>query len=141
MELREVKHDDYVKGHLMLYQQLTTIEPSTMDYFQYRNFVDTLNENHKIFVIEFREKIIGSVTVLIEHKLIHNFGKVAHIEDLVVDTRFRGHKLGQKLIEQAKEYAKEQNCYKILLDCKEELVSYYNKCGFQNKGSQMTIYT
>lgn len=141
MELREVKHDDYVKGHLMLYQQLTTIEPSTMDFYQYRNFIDSLNENHKVFVIEFREKIVGSITVFIENKLIHNFGKVAHIEDLVVDTRFRGHKLGKKLVEQATIYAKEQSCYKILLDCKEELIPFYNKCGFENKGSQMVIYT
>ena len=50
------------------------------------------------------KKIVGSITVLIEEKLIHNFGKVAHIEDVVVDESMRGFGLGKKLLEIAESF-------------------------------------
>ena len=35
---------------------------------------------------------------------------------------------------------KENNCYKVILDCDERLVNYYGKYGFINKGKYMGLY-
>ena len=48
-------------------------------------------------------------------KIIHNISNVCHIEDVVIDNNYRGKNLGTKLIEYAKEYAKMEKCYKIIL--------------------------
>ena len=43
-------------------------------------------------------KIVGSTTLLIETKFIHNGGKVGHIEDVVVDKEHQGKGIGEKII-------------------------------------------
>ena len=39
--------------------------------------------NSRIFVALIDNKIVGSITTIIEYKFIHNGGKVCHIEDVV----------------------------------------------------------
>ena len=45
------------------------------------------------------QKVIASGTVFVEEKLIRNYGKVGHIEDIVVSSKYRGYGLGKKMIE------------------------------------------
>ena len=84
--------------------------------------------------------IIGAVSALYERKMIHNSGIVCHIEDLVVHNDHRNKGIGTKLINVIFEKAKMQNCYKIILNCTEELKSYYEKQGFESKNIQMSYY-
>ena len=65
---------------------------------------------------------------------------LGHIEDIVVDTKYRGMGLGKKIITHLTERAKELECYKIILDCAEKNTEFYQKCGFSIKGIQMSIY-
>ena len=32
------------------------------------------------------------------------------------------------------------NCYKIILDCSDKNVAFYQKCGYIRKGAQMAMY-
>lgn len=135
---------DYINNmypnYFDLLKQLTTINPKNITNQDFDNFVDNLNENHFVKVIKYKhtEQIIGSITVLKEQKLIHDLGKVAHIEDVVVDKYMRGYGLGKKLIEVAVKEC--QDCYKIILDCNDENVEFYKKCGFEWKGNQLAMY-
>ena len=97
--------------------------------------------NHLIYICKniYTEKLVGIVTIFVERKLIHNLGKVAHIEDLVVDKDERGKNVAQKLINKCIEYAKSQNCYKIILNCNENLIKFYEKNNFYNAGYQMRM--
>jgi glucosamine-phosphate N-acetyltransferase len=79
-------------------------------------------------------EIVGCITILIEPKIIHDSGKVAHIEDVVVDEKWRGKGIGKRMIEWAVNKAKSEGCYKVILDCDESNVSFYEKCGFKPKG-------
>lgn len=138
--IRKVEINDYHKGHLELYKNLSIIEPEKISFYQYVKFIANLNNNHYIFVIEKNNKIIASITLLIECKLIHNFGKVCHIEDVVVLSTYQKQGLGKKLIEYAIDFAKKNDCYKIILNCSDENILFYNKCGFNNNGNQLFIY-
>ena len=96
--------------------------------------------NYKIFVCEINLKIVGMATCFIEDKLIHNFGKVGHIEDVIVDKKIRKCGIGKKIINACIDHAKNNNCYKIILDCLKHNIGFYEKCGFENKGCFMSIY-
>ena len=75
------------------------------------------NPDHIIHVAEINGKIVGSTTLLIEQKFIHDGGKVGHIEDVVVSKEFEGKGIGMKLVISLLEKAKVMSCYKIILDC------------------------
>lgn len=140
--LRPLELSDYHKQYLQLLRLLTFLEPDKISESDFQEFVDSLSENHQIWVMEdcITNKIVGTVTILIEPKLIHNFGKVCHIEDVVVDTSVRGQNIGKKLIQKACEIALENQCYKTILDCEPKNDVFYEKCGFVKKGSQMALY-
>jgi glucosamine-phosphate N-acetyltransferase len=66
--------------------------------------------------------------------------KVGHIEDIVVDKELNGKGIGKQLINELSEYAKNNGCYKVILDCKEDISLFYEKCGFVKKERQMSKY-
>ena len=87
-----------------------------------------------------KEKIVACGSVFIEDKIIHNLSKCAHIEDIVVDPSYRGLRLGFYVIDKLKKVAMQFNCYKIILDCSEKNVKFYEKCEFERVGVQMAKY-
>lgn len=91
-------------------------------------------------VIELDNEILGCGTLLIEPKLIHNLSLVGHIEDIVIDNRYTNNGLGYKIISFLIEYCSNIGCYKVILDCKKELVNFYKKNGFVESNIGMSIY-
>ena len=49
-------------------------------------------------------------------------------------------KLGKKLINYAVELCKNNGCYRLILDYSNENVKFYEKCNFQHKGNEMSLY-
>ena len=122
-----------------LYSTLTTA-PSITDN-DFNTFLNLLNPNEKIFVMtNTNNTLLGVGTIIIENKLIHGISKVGHIEDIVISPNHRGEGYGKLLIEYLTKIAKEQNCYKIILNCKEQLEGFYTKCGFEKKNIEMSKY-
>jgi len=95
------------------------------------------NPDHIIHVAEINGKIVGSTTLLIEQKFIHDGGKVGHIEDVVVSKEYEGRGIGIKLVTSLLQVANTKNCYKTILDCKDELVPFYERIGFKQESNQM----
>ena len=139
--IREIYEDDYYKKHLELYKESFSIEPNLIHIDDYRNYIQKQKENdYYIFVMEENNIIIGSATCFIETKLIHTFGKVAHVEDVIISQHHQGKGLGKKIIEHCICFAEESNCYKIILDCDNNNVAFYSKSKFQRKGNMMVKY-
>jgi glucosamine-phosphate N-acetyltransferase len=93
---------------------------------------------YKIFVAVKKDgEIIGSNTLLIEQKFIHNGGKVGHIEDVVTKKGYEGMGIGTALVRGSLEFAKQMKCYKVILDCSEENMPFYKKIGFKEYGISM----
>ncbi len=57
-----------------------------------------------------------------------------------MDAAARGRRLGARLIEAAADAAKAAGCYKVILDCSESNVAFYEKCGLTRKEVQMVRY-
>lgn len=85
-------------------------------------------------------EIIGSGTVIIEPKIIRGGKSVAHIEDIVVKSNWRGKKISQIILNELKNFAKLSNCYKVILDCDIQVSGVYKSNGFEIKGLQMGEY-
>ncbi len=95
------------------------------------------NPNHLVFVVILDDKVVGSTTLLIEPKFIHQGGNVGHIEDVVIAKEFQGSGIGEKLINFVLEYAKKNDCYKTILDCSDDLKPFYEKIGFRKHSNCM----
>ena len=85
-------------------------------------------------------EIIGSITIFIEPKIIHNLSYVAHIEDVIVNSAYRSQGIGKILMNKAISIAKDFNCYKIILDCCQDNIEFYKKFNFNIKEIQMALY-
>lgn len=134
----DVDYRDYCK----LLNQLSRIDYDTISEKDFNNHLKKIKSNdyHKIIVAKNNGIIIGSITVLIEPKFIHDLSYVAHIEDVVVDIEYRSNGVGSLLVKKALEIANQYNCYKIILDCSEKNIEFYKKNGFTKNQSQMALY-
>lgn len=140
MIFRHIESNDYYKDYLTLLKQLTIVEKKKINFIQFKNFVNNLSNKHIIIIIEDNNKIIGSGTLLIENKVIHNMGLVAHIEDIVIHNNYKKQGLGKKIIDELINISIQSNCYKIILDCNEKNVNFYQNSGFKQKEIQMVKY-
>tara|TARA_Y100000590_G_scaffold461745_1_gene624044 strand:- start:2840 stop:3274 length:435 start_codon:yes stop_codon:yes gene_type:complete len=137
VKIREIVESDIENGFLESLDNLRTA--SNLDR---ETAVDILkkiirNPDHVIHVAEINSKIVGSTTLFIEQKFIHDGGKVGHIEDVVVSKEFEGREIGMKLVISLLEKAKIMNCYKTILDCNDELIPFYERIGFKKEANQM----
>jgi glucosamine-phosphate N-acetyltransferase len=138
--IRLLEENDYQKGFLSLLSQLSEVGDVTESQFVQRlREMKQCKDTYYIFVIEDLEKkrIVGCATLFIEVKFLHNCSSVGHIEDVVVDSSYRGKQLGQKIISACKQLSAEKGCYKVILDCAEKVVSFYEGCEFERKGALM----
>ena len=107
---------------------------------QYMKFLEN-EKNCEIYVFEDKNELIAAGTILYEKKFIHNISIYCHLEDIIVKKEFQGKGYGKILIKNLIKICKEkENVYKILLDCETDLIPFYEKCGFSDKGHQLVIY-
>lgn len=60
--------------------------------------------------------------------------KTLYIDDLCVDENIRGQKIGKKLYDYVKDYAKQNGCYNVTLNVwslNEGAMKFYEKCGLK----------
>src|SRR5579872_1557976 len=95
------------------------------------------NSQQVIYVAVENSKIIGSASILIEQKFIHDGGKVGHIEDVAVRKEFQGKGVGKQIVVALLRYAEKQGCYKTILDCTDELIPFYENVGFKRHSNSM----
>ncbi len=135
--IRELRKDDLWNGFL------TTLDSLRQTSDIGRNKAEEVfekiysNPDHIIVVAELDGKIVGATTLLIEPKFIHGGGLVGHIEDVVVDKNFEGQRIGEKIIKYLLEFAKNRGCYKTILDCTDDVKSFYEKLGFKHIANEL----
>eukprot|EP01023_Acetabularia_acetabulum_P050349 TRINITY_DN5441_c0_g1_i1.p2 TRINITY_DN5441_c0_g1~~TRINITY_DN5441_c0_g1_i1.p2 ORF type:complete len:160 (-),score=33.44 TRINITY_DN5441_c0_g1_i1:166-645(-) len=140
--LRDLEFDDYEKGFLKVLEQLTTVGEISKDEFKKRFEFVSQSTDYRLVVVEdtTNSRIAGTAALIVERKFIHKCGMVGHIEDVVVLSDYRGKKLGQKLVLSLADSSQKLGCYKVILDCGEDNVKFYEKCGFEKKEVQMVKY-
>ena len=135
--IREIEENDLEKGFL-----------ETLDFLRNTGDLDKnkaneifkkikQNPNHIIHVAVDDNKIVGSTTLFIEQKFIHDGGLAGHIEDVVVRKDYEGKGIGMKLVSFLLDVAKQRKCYKTILNCEDSLKPFYEKIGFKKATNEM----
>lgn len=88
-----------------------------------------------IYVYKIHDQIVASAKLVIETKCYESLG---HIEDVITHPDYRHKGYGKQLVQALAKIALKE-CYKVIVDCKEELTDFYEKCGFSPSGVSMEI--
>ena len=132
--VREIKKSDIQRGLFETLSNLSQVGEINQDIERASKILHEIEGNklYKIFVAESESgQIIGSITLLVEQKFIHNGGKVGHIEDVVTRKEFSGKGVGSSLVQKCIDVAKDEKCYKVILDCSDDNVPFYERAGFR----------
>ena len=139
--IREIEQADLEKGFFQTLSNLAMVGRIRDDLEQAKKILQEIKSYplYKIFVAVKNDdaEIIGSITLLIEQKFIHDGGKSGHIEDVVTRKDYEGIGVGSALVSAALAFAREKNCYKVILDCSEKNVRFYEKIGFRRNEISM----
>ncbi len=135
--IRKIIESDLENGFLESLDNLK--QASNLEHNSAKSIMKRIleNENHIVHVAELDGKIVGSTTLLIEQKFIHEGGFVGHIEDVVVKKECEGQGIGMKLVLSLLDVANERKCYKTILNCEDKLIPFYEKIGFRQKSNEM----
>ena len=136
IKFRKVERKDLGEVFLLL-QQLTEIDYSNRDEEDCWNKFNSNTSSNSIVGL-YKDEIIAYGSLVIENKIR---GEAAgHIEDIVVDNKVRGNNVGVMLIDELIKIGKEKECYRITLFCKEHLIKFYNKNGFEVNSMAMKLF-
>ncbi|OMH81227.1 Glucosamine 6-phosphate N-acetyltransferase 1 [Zancudomyces culisetae] len=141
-KIRPLSIHDYKKGLMECLESLTVIGNVTEQMFVERFLKMKSKGSYYVTVVvdEVKDKIVATGTLFNEFKFVRSCGTVGHIEDIAVHKDYQGKKLGAIIINNLKNIAIKIQCYKITLNCNNDNIRFYEKCGFSLKDNQMTLY-
>jgi ribosomal protein S18 acetylase RimI-like enzyme len=133
VNLRKATYDD-LEDICDIYTQVFkgTTSPSTRQWW---NILD--NKDIAYYVVEQHGYIVGVASIIIINKLLRGGNRVGLIEDVAVSKSAGSRGIGTMLVEKLKDIAIERGCYKVILNCAEENIDFYKKCGFYQNEVQM----
>jgi glucosamine-phosphate N-acetyltransferase len=135
LEIRSLIAPDFAKGFA---ETLSVLSPVNLDHEGLiKVFQRRLKSGVHTYVALHEDQIIGTISVIIEPKFIRNGGYVAHIEDVAVRVNCQLKGVGRALMEHAEKVSKDAGCYKIILDCNESNVGFYEKLGYRRHEVEM----
>ncbi|XP_039263823.1 glucosamine 6-phosphate N-acetyltransferase-like [Styela clava] len=134
--LRPMSTKDFQKGFIDVVNQLTLAGDVTEEKFQ-----DRFNSMKKAgcyypLVVEDTEadsgrgRIVATGTLIVEEKFIHTCALRGRVEEVVVDSKYRGQKLGKIILAVVTALSKKLTCYKTTLECKVENIGFYQIFGY-----------
>ena len=133
LDIREITKDD-LSGLLKLYTQL-----HDNPFPEINNSMNSLFEciladkNHHILVGFTDNKIVCSCVILIIPNLTHSQRPYALVENVITHEEYRNKGYATSILNYAKNIAKNENCYKIMLmtgSKKESTLKFYEKAGY-----------
>lgn len=138
--MRPLQKCDFNRGFPEVMNQLADIGNLTEDTFL-QVWAAHESTGHTTLVIEHTDsqRIVGSASLIVERKFLHGGASVGHVEDVVTDATHRGKGLASRLLEALTQVAKKAGCYKVILDCADHNVAFYERCGYEQRENQMRL--
>src|SRR5262249_10707829 len=102
-------------------------------------FQKRLREKIMTYVALIEGRVVGTATLIVEQKFIHKGGVVGHVEDVATHPEFQNQGIGAALLRHLIAEANRFGCYKMVLQCKPELMRFYEKHGFSEWTKNMRL--
>ena len=143
MEIRQLHKDD-LKSLLELYIQLDDGNKD-LNVENSESVWKEIEENKNIRYIGAVDngKVVSTCYLVIIPNLTHFGRSICFIENVVTDKEYRKQGLGKMVIQKAVEIAKENNCYKVILQSgmqRTEAHKFYEKIGFDGNTKKAFNY-
>lgn len=134
--IRELKNDDF-QQLMELYTHLHEKNIPEKDERVSAVWENILSDkNHHIIVAEYEGKIISSCVCVIIPNLTRNQRPYAFVENVVTHTDYRGKGIATACLNYAREIAKNENCYKLMLltgSKNENTLNFYRRAGYNSE--------
>ncbi len=133
------------KDKVSYLELMSTFGMVDLNRTQWEAWFDVYDNSYKeVFLgivddVNLGEIVVCSAALLYEEKVYHNMGRAAHLEDVAVLPKYQGLGIGKALIKHMIEQARSMGCYKIILDCSDKNVGFYEKLGFKKHETGMRI--
>lgn len=136
--VRRLQAADFGNGYL---ESLSALAPVGLTPEEAVQTFQAICENsvYRFFVAIANGRVVGVASILIEQKFVLRAAKFGHIDEVAVAVECQGRGIGRRLIETLVEEAKKERCAKVRLDCREENVPFYEKCGFDRHEFMMQM--
>ena len=132
--------ENEISSLLDLYKQLNPLDEVPINKFTANSIWKEIEKyNIKYYIAKENGEIIGSCYICIIPNLTHCGKSIGFIENVITDKEYRRKGIGKNIIKKAIEYAKEQNCYKILLQSgnkRTEAHKFYESIGFDGESKK-----
>ena len=133
--IREITEND-LDGLLKLYTQLHgNLLPEKSDTLNQLWSEILSDRNHHIIVCEENGELVSSCVCVIVPNLTRGQRPYALIENVITDERYRKKGYATACLDFAKEIAKKESCYKIMLmtgSKEESTLNFYKKAGYNS---------
>lgn len=131
MNIRLLENNDNIEQYMRCVSDLNGSEGMVDTIENIRISMTNRPQNILTFVmVNDDNTIVATATVIMEKKLRYQ-RLCCHIEDVGVHPDFRNRGYGAEIVGYCVDYAKKNNCYKIKLNCKDNLIPFYNRLGFK----------
>ncbi len=134
--IREITEKDF-SGLMTLYMQLHNNPMPEQTKELMALWERILNDSaYHIIVAEVDGKIVSSCVCVIIPNLTHNQQPYAFVENVITDKEYRQQGLATACLDYAKEIAKKENCYKLMLltgSKQESTLNFYRKAGYNSE--------
>jgi len=141
-QVRELTKND-LDSNLGFLETLSNLaEVGNLSQEKVEEVLEIINaQGSRVFIaVNDEGQIMGSLTLMLEQKFLREGRLAGHIEDLVTRKGYEGMGIASALMKKAIEIARESGCYKLILDCHDELISFYKKFDFEENDSCMKMY-
>lgn len=131
-QIKPLSEGDFRRGYPEVIAQLSDLENVTEIKFWNLCHYLSCTVYHDIYVIidSKNRKVVGAGTILVEPKFSHGCSYLAHLEDIVIDKKYRKLGLGSMMLNHLINEAMKRRCYKVRLISKPEAEGFYGRHGF-----------
>jgi glucosamine-phosphate N-acetyltransferase len=137
LELRPLEQGDFARGFLETLANLTDVgltPAEAIHIWRGRNAAGV----RTVVAVE-NGQVIGTASLILEHKFIHRGGTIGHIEDVATHPDHQGKGAGSAAVRALVELARQSGCYKVILSCTDQNLAFYTRLGFRRHDNGMRI--
>ena len=99
-------------------------------------FARALNSDYHHYLCAIDKKVVVGFCSLSIRNSLWQQGFIAHIDEIIVESAYRGHGIGTQMILKAMKIAKQKGCTRLELDSafhRGKAHNFYKKIGFENR--------